>query len=48
VISGSHRGVDEGIAFLHCYPAYVGSYLSTFRESLSVPYSRLMQSKKIT
>jgi hypothetical protein len=34
------HGVDEVFALLSCYAAYVGSFLPTFRDSLSVPSSR--------
>jgi hypothetical protein len=36
----------EIFTLLGCYTAYIGSYLSTFRDNFKVPYSRIMQSKK--
>ena len=39
-ISGFRLGVDEVFAFRDWYAVYVGSSLSTFRGSLSVPSSR--------
>ena len=46
VISGFRREVDEIWALLDYYAAYSGNFLSTFRDSLSVPSSRVMNSKK--
>jgi hypothetical protein len=43
-ISGFRRGVVEVFALLGYCAAYVGSYLPTFRDSLSVPSSRVKQS----
>ena len=36
----------EVIALLGCYAAYVGNCLPKFRDSLSLPSSRVKQSKK--
>jgi hypothetical protein len=38
--------IAEVFALLGCYAAYVGSCLPTFRDCLSIPYSRIKQSKK--
>ena len=38
--------VDEIFALLECVAASIGTQLPTFRDNLSVPYSRLKQSKK--
>jgi len=40
MISGFHRVVNVIFALLGCYAAYNGSYLPTFRDTLSVPSSR--------
>ena len=45
-ISGLLRGVVEASLFCDVNAAYVGSWLPTFRDSLSVPISRVKQSKK--
>jgi len=47
-ISGSRRGVNEICALWEFYAAHNGSLLPTFRDHLSVPYSRVMQYKKVT
>jgi hypothetical protein len=41
VFSGFLREVDEICALLGCYAAYSGSSLETFRDHLSVPFSRV-------
>jgi hypothetical protein len=38
-ISGFGRGVNI-LSLLACYAAYIGSWLPTFRDNLSVPFSR--------
>jgi hypothetical protein len=40
VISGFRREVDENCALLGCYTVSRGKFLPTFRDYLSVPYSR--------
>jgi len=40
VISGFRRGVNEIYALLGSYAAWIGNYVPTFRDSLSVPPSR--------
>jgi hypothetical protein len=42
------RGVVEAFALLGCYAAYVGSYLPEFRNSVSMPTSRVKQCQKIS
>jgi hypothetical protein len=42
VISDFHREVDEICAFLGHYGVCSGNSLSTFRENLSVPSSRIV------
>jgi len=42
------RNLLGAFALLRCYAAYVSSYLSTFRYSLSVLYSWVKQSKKMS
>ena len=46
VISGFRREVDEIWALLGYYAVYSGNSLPSFRDSLSVPSSRVMKSKK--
>jgi hypothetical protein len=46
VISGFRRDVDEICAILGYYAAQSGSSVPTFRDSVSVPPSRVMKSKK--
>jgi hypothetical protein len=46
VISDTRRGVNEIFALLRCYATYIGGYLPTFRDNLSVPSSRVNQYKK--
>jgi hypothetical protein len=41
VISGFRRDVSEICALLECYAAFSGSLVSTFRDNLSVPSSRV-------
>jgi hypothetical protein len=41
VISSFHHCVNEIFALLECYAAYIGSYLPTFRNNLSVLSSRV-------
>jgi len=43
MISGFHRDADEVCALLRYYTAYNGSSLPTFRNFLSVPYSRALE-----
>jgi len=45
-ISGFRREVDEICALLRYYAAYSGNFLPTFRVKLSVPSSRVEESKK--
>jgi hypothetical protein len=45
-MSGFRGGVHEVFALLVCYPAYVGRFVPTFRDSLSVLSLRVEQSKK--
>ena len=40
------KGKNQILALLRCYAAEIGSLLSTFRNNLSVPSSRVKQSKK--
>ena len=47
VISGFPRGVTEVFALLGFYEAYSGNSIPTFRDNLSVPSSRIKQSKKM-
>jgi hypothetical protein len=42
VTTGFRHGVNEFFVLLACYAAYIGSYLPTFRENLSVLYSRAL------
>ena len=44
-MSGFCRRVNEASDLLRPYAALFGSLLTTFRDSLSVPYSRFKQSK---
>jgi hypothetical protein len=44
-LSGYRCGVNE-TALLGYYEAWIGSYVPTFRDKLSVPFSRIKQSKK--
>jgi hypothetical protein len=46
VISGVRRGVNEIFALLEFYTDYIGSYLPMFRDNISLPSSRVKQSKK--
>ena len=43
-ISGFRRGVNEIFGLPRCYAAFTGRYLPTFRDNLSVPFSRMKQS----
>jgi hypothetical protein len=47
VISGFRRNVDEICVLLGYYAPLNGRCVSTFRDSLSVPFSRVKKSKKI-
>ena len=44
-LSDFRYGIDEVFALLCCYAAYVGNFLPTFRDSLSVLFSRVKHSK---
>ena len=46
MISRFRRGVNEICAFMEFYAAQSGSLLPTFQDTLSVPSSRVKQSKK--
>jgi hypothetical protein len=46
VISGFRRDIDEISALLGYYATSNGNHLSTFRENVSVPSSRVKTSKK--
>jgi len=46
VISRFRREVDENCALLGCYAASSGNSIPTFRDNLSVPSSRVQESKK--
>jgi hypothetical protein len=48
VIPGFRRDVEQISALLGYHAALSGSYVPTFRNSLSVPSSRVMNSKKKT
>jgi len=41
VISGVRRDVDEICALLDCYAVCSGNSVPTFRDNISVPYSRV-------
>lgn len=43
-ITGRYNGKSFG--FLECHVALIGSYLCTFRNNLSAPFSLVKQSKK--
>jgi hypothetical protein len=43
---GFHHGVNEFCDLLGFYKVYNGSFLPTFRDNVSVPYSSVRQSKK--
>jgi len=45
VISGFRHEVAENCALLVCYAAISGDFLPTFRDNLSVPFSRLKNTK---
>ena len=47
VMSGFPRGVNQIFALLGFYEAYSGNSIPTFRDNLSVPSSRVKQSKKM-
>jgi hypothetical protein len=47
VVSGFRRGVNEIFALLEFYAAYIASLSPTFRDNLSVPSSRVKQSKTL-
>jgi hypothetical protein len=45
--SGFRRDVDEICALLGYYSAYSGNSVPTFRDNLSVPFSRVKESKAL-
>ena len=47
-VPGFRREVDENCALLGCYSASSGEFLRTFRDNLSVPYSKGQESKMLT
>jgi hypothetical protein len=47
MISGFNCGVNESFTLLGCYAAKIGIYLPTFWDNLSVPSSRVKQSRKM-
>ena len=45
LLSSFARGVNQTLALSACYAACTGNYFPTFRDNISVPYSRVNHSK---